>query len=633
MERNYWSRMKRQRLSRRSLLRASARAGVGAAGLALVGCGDDDDDDDQPVAAQAQQQQQQAMEQQAEQQAMQQEQQEAPAQQQQQQQQAAVAQAQEEDRTDSQGNVIQTGGVFKRAAASQLTLIRFPWNSAGNNGTIDPTGYMYNCLTQYGGVQLDETANRFWEYANPDWEIKPDVAAGWETPDNLTWVFDIKPNVVFHDGRAFTADDAAHSYEAIRDQGVSGGGSPAYNLGKVIAGAEAVDDVTMRLNLGEPRGFTGALTAYVRMGHPETAGSDTAPALDMARNEEAVLIGTGPWRFDTDSYDPNTGWRLMPFTEGHMGAPNMDEINYTIFSDADAIGIALEAGDIDSHNGIPFNNPETIDRLIASDEHWGWAGTSLGGQIFRFAIDVEPTTDPRARHGVWRMVDQERVVRDYFGPYDDAGRLFFQRGSQGYLEDLDRPNYDPAEGAKLLDAAGVGEGSVLTASTLPIRPYAPALAQLLQAELSTLGIELELDPTEYNVMIEKQQAGDFGNFLIGFGNWIRPESAALAMVMQDALHGEGNAKRGGDASNPIPVRERPYMDNYFHWLDMIIDVQTGNHEDTEEYWRSFNETFHEVMFAQAIARQRGAEFYTNRVHVPDPGPTTPNPQTIWLEQT
>ena len=402
-------------MSRRSLLRASARAGVGAAGLALVGCGDDDDDA-QPAAAQAQQQQQQqqqAMEQQAEQQAAQQQaqeqaqqqaaQQQAQEQAQQQQQQAAVAQAQQEDRTDSQGNVIQTGGVFKRAAASQLTLIRFPWNSAGNNGTIDPTGYMYNCLTQYGGVQLNETANRFWEYANPDWEIKPDVAESWETPDNLTWVFNIKSNVMFHDGRAFTADDAAHSYEAIRDQGVSGGGSPAYNLGKVIAGTEAIDGSTMRLNLGEPRGFTGALTAYVRMGHPETAGSATAPALDVARNEEAVLIGTGPWRFDTDSYDPNTGWRLTPFPESHMGAPNMEEITYTIFSDADAIGIALEAGDIDSHNGIPFNNPETIDRLIDSDEHWGWAGTSLGGQIFRFAIDVEPTTDPApaTASGAW----------------------------------------------------------------------------------------------------------------------------------------------------------------------------------------------------------------------------------------
>ncbi len=41
--RNPWTRQRNRRLSRRTLLRASARTGVGVAGLALVGCGDDDD--------------------------------------------------------------------------------------------------------------------------------------------------------------------------------------------------------------------------------------------------------------------------------------------------------------------------------------------------------------------------------------------------------------------------------------------------------------------------------------------------------------------------------------------------------------------------------------------------------------
>src|SRR5688572_28546943 len=40
---NYWLRRK---VNRRTALRGSALAGVGAASLALVGCGDDDDDDD-----------------------------------------------------------------------------------------------------------------------------------------------------------------------------------------------------------------------------------------------------------------------------------------------------------------------------------------------------------------------------------------------------------------------------------------------------------------------------------------------------------------------------------------------------------------------------------------------------------
>ena len=40
---NSWQQIKRRKLTRRTLLSASAKAGVGAVGLALVGCGDDDD--------------------------------------------------------------------------------------------------------------------------------------------------------------------------------------------------------------------------------------------------------------------------------------------------------------------------------------------------------------------------------------------------------------------------------------------------------------------------------------------------------------------------------------------------------------------------------------------------------------
>ena len=41
---NYWETLRQREISRRTMLGASAKAGVGAAGLALVGCGDDDDD-------------------------------------------------------------------------------------------------------------------------------------------------------------------------------------------------------------------------------------------------------------------------------------------------------------------------------------------------------------------------------------------------------------------------------------------------------------------------------------------------------------------------------------------------------------------------------------------------------------
>ena len=97
-ERNYWQRMRRSRMSRRALLRASGRAGVGAAGLALVGCGDDDDDDSVAQVQQQQQQDQPAAQVQQEQQ----QQQQAMQQQQEQQQQQAVAQAEQAEQQEQQ---------------------------------------------------------------------------------------------------------------------------------------------------------------------------------------------------------------------------------------------------------------------------------------------------------------------------------------------------------------------------------------------------------------------------------------------------------------------------------------------------------------------------------------------------
>ncbi len=48
---NYWETLRQRKISRRTMLGASAKAGVGAAGLALVGCGDDDEPDAGAMAA------------------------------------------------------------------------------------------------------------------------------------------------------------------------------------------------------------------------------------------------------------------------------------------------------------------------------------------------------------------------------------------------------------------------------------------------------------------------------------------------------------------------------------------------------------------------------------------------------
>lgn len=201
-ERNYWQRMKRNRMSRRALLRASGRAGVGAAGLALVGCGDDDDDGQ--AAAQVQQQdqpQQQAMQQQ--QQTMQQDEQQA--------EQQAVAAAQQEDQEQQQAaQQAQPAGVDRYGGT-----LRFSTPAATHDffdphrGVFGPTqywmgfymNYMIRWASKEGGI------------------IEEDITSLPELPDAETYIFSVDRGARFWDqyptegGRNVTASDIVINFD------------------------------------------------------------------------------------------------------------------------------------------------------------------------------------------------------------------------------------------------------------------------------------------------------------------------------------------------------------------------------------------------------------------------------------
>ena len=196
-EQNYWTRVSRRRLSRRTLLSGSARAGIGAVGLALVGCGDDDDDG--PAAAQVAQQA---------------EQQDQPAAQQQDQQQAAPQAAQQtEQQADQQAaqadadQQAEDQAVQQQAAETVSTSqaptgeVRWPLSSnvSGLEGTTGTGGGdhqilwpIFDNLVSYD-ASLTPTESR-------------SLAESWEIPDPLKVIFNLRSGVLYHDLTELTAD-------------------------------------------------------------------------------------------------------------------------------------------------------------------------------------------------------------------------------------------------------------------------------------------------------------------------------------------------------------------------------------------------------------------------------------------
>ena len=282
---------------------------------------------------------------------------------------------------------------------------------------------------------------------------------------------------------------------------------------------------------------------------------------------------------------------------------------------------ALETGDIHSHYGVPIGNPEAEARLIESDDHYGRIHIGAGGRVLRFRADSEPFTDKRARQGVLLLVDGVRITEEFAGTFDVAGRLPWQPGSPAFDEALDKPVFDPQRARQLLDAAGlVDAGVTLKADILPERVDAPAVAQLLEQELSQMDIEMASTPREYTEMITLQTTGTFDHMIIGFGNWVKPGDPAVTVLFADAYDGRMNAMVPGGTNDPnsadyVPLRERPGVSDELEWLDMIEAAKNGTFIEEYGDWSVFNEKYLDVAWSNVLFRQYAGSWNTNNVSV------------------
>ncbi|MYD73749.1 MAG: ABC transporter substrate-binding protein, partial [Chloroflexi bacterium] len=410
-ERNYWQRMRRRRMSRRALLGASARAGVGAAGLALVGCGDDDDDGQQ---AAAQVQQQQADQQQA----MQQQQQQAA------QQQAAEQQA---DQADQQQAADQ-GQQQQAAVAAASDIIRggtrtapFVGPYSGNPPTLDPyenltyraqipSGFHYSKLIQ--AITGSEGVNPI-NLA----EYEPDLAAAMpEIPDDTTFVFRIRDDATWHDvdplnGRAVTLDDIVMTHDRFQEISPNAAG-----WNKVISAFEPGEDNSLTFKLHRPH--APFLTLAGSGQHLYVIPQEIVDDGTVAERP----VGSGAWIFDSYEPDVSINWRRNPnwHRSNDLGhdLPLMDGIVATMNGDTNVLIPALGEGSLDFSQLSPaiFKQAQEAAPQIEDDGYVFTPNTVPGGFYFNYSIP--PWNDVRVRQALSLAMNRN----DILSATDDTGR-------------------------------------------------------------------------------------------------------------------------------------------------------------------------------------------------------------------
>ncbi len=447
-----WARLRRSRLSRRALLQASVRAGVGAAGLVLVGCSDDE-----PQPQESQPQQQSAQADAAAQQAEQAEQsaQQPPAQQ-------AAQQAEQADASaDAQaappagpvrGGILRMWLPVERHDRWDPHLSRYRYTQAAHS-------LMYNRLIQPSSVASGA--------------LEADLCALPETPDETTYIFTLTPGAVFWNqeptnGRAVTAQDL--SWNITRQQeALDAAGLPdphffrraAYQR---TASVEAASDDALTLTTTAPD------AAYLASVHASPFAWITSP--------EAAELYADDWRDDPFDVMRNSGsgpYTPRAYNGFELALARSD--NWWRADSAWADGIILASGDPNSIPSLysaaaidradfPLTN-EAVEVLREQYPEHEEFELPLGASVELLAPLASdpgsPLADARVIRAIELAIDRPALIERFYGGHGRAsGPLPWYLDGWSLSESLlaTHPGYrddrdaDLSEIAALISAAG-----------------------------------------------------------------------------------------------------------------------------------------------------------------------------------
>jgi peptide/nickel transport system substrate-binding protein len=309
----------------------------------------------------------------------------------------------------------------------------------------------------------------------PDNSLAPGLLLEW-TPnsDSTVWQLKLRPDVVWHDGKPFTADDVIYTMRGWGDKKhIAFSNSANIRLKEL----KKVDDLTVDVPLKGPNArlvdsFTGQNTVCIQDGVKDF----TNP------------VGTGPFVFESFTVGERSLCSKNP-NYWDEGKPYVDEWEDIAITDNAARLNALLAGEIDMMSQI---EPTQAKAHIDSGEVQVIRAPGPGFiQVFLMAVDIAPFDDPLVRQAFRLIPDRQALVDGALLGFGSVANDLPGKGFWNFADDLPPREQDLEQAMALLKQAGQ-ENLKVTLHTSEIVPGFVEAATLFAEQAKGAGVTVEV---------------------------------------------------------------------------------------------------------------------------------------------
>jgi ABC-type transport system substrate-binding protein len=394
------------------------------------------------------------------------------------------------------------------------------------------------------------------------------------TEHNPVIVFHLRPDVRFHDGKAFDAEDVKFTFDAIMNPRNL---SPRIADFEPVKHVEVVDPLTVCI-------------VYKRLYSP-AIGTWTMPIIpkhllnDEALREEAIgrgldpdsftmrqsvfnrrPIGCGPFVFREWKSDQYIA--LNRFENYWEGPPNYRRYFFRIIPDLLTQEMEFYAGTVDTYSV----QPHQVARLSEDPRYQNFSGLTFGYTYIGYNMRRPPFDDRRVRQALGMAVDVERIIKYVLNGQGERITGPFVMQTDFYNHDVRPLPYDPEGALRLLAEAGwhrnargwlekEGRRLQFTLITNSGNDTRKAIVAIVQNAWRQIGIDVRTDLIEWSVFIqERVNKADFDALVLGWQMGIEPDLFQIWHSSQSQPHQLNFVAFSNEEADDLIIRIRQEYD-------------------------------------------------------------------------
>lgn len=397
-------------------------------------------------------------------------------------------------------------------------------------------------------VKYDPVANQYAKSIASDYQV---------SADGLTYTFQLKKGVLFHNGRELKAADIKYSFERAVDPKSA---AVTANMFNAVVGAEefkkgaaGISGITVKgdyelvITLKEPK--------------PTLLMDLSTPAAGVVPKEEVEKlgadfgqkpVGSGPFKFVEWKKDDKIV--LGAFDKYHAGRPYLDQVVFRIMKEEQTRDAEFQAGTLDAMTiGEALYRRYSADAQRAKDLV---EVPELFTRAIHFNTSKAPFNDVKVRQAINHAIDKKAIVEKVLNNKAFVATGVLPSSSSAFDPNLKGYEFNPDKAKALLKEAGIEklEFEVLVTSTTA------KWMEAMNTYLNPIGINGKINQMEGATLLGRARSGDYEAVIFSTGGDIDPVS----------FLGRFHSKNHGAAGN-VTLYTNPKVDQLLDEASRTID--------------------------------------------------------------